>query len=139
VKRAEFRAVALARLLDAQALLRSGRYAGAYYLAGYAVECALKACIARQFHQSDIPRKGLVDRIYVHDLVKLVDLAPLLKDELDQQLASDPVFDVYWSSAVRWSEQTRYLAGSTRSEAADLLEAIANAEHGVLQWLKQHW
>ena len=36
------------RVLDAEALLNAGRWAAAYYLSGYAVECALKARIARQ-------------------------------------------------------------------------------------------
>jgi hypothetical protein len=35
------------RLLEARALLRAGLPNGAYYLAGYSIECALKACIAK--------------------------------------------------------------------------------------------
>jgi HEPN domain-containing protein len=35
------------RLKEATALLNLRMYDGAYYLAGYAVECALKACIAK--------------------------------------------------------------------------------------------
>jgi len=33
------------RVLDAKALLDAGRWSGAYYLAGYAIECGLKACV----------------------------------------------------------------------------------------------
>jgi HEPN domain-containing protein len=33
------------RLREAKALLAAGFPEGAYYLAGYAVECALKACL----------------------------------------------------------------------------------------------
>jgi hypothetical protein len=32
---------------EAKVLLDNGCFAGAYYLLGYAVECALKACIAK--------------------------------------------------------------------------------------------
>jgi hypothetical protein len=33
------------RILGAECLLAAGRWSGAYYLSGYAVECGLKACI----------------------------------------------------------------------------------------------
>jgi hypothetical protein len=45
VNRVQLRQLAEDRLLDAERLLTGGRWAGAYYLAGYAVECGLKACI----------------------------------------------------------------------------------------------
>ncbi len=37
------------RLEDAEALIASGRWAAAYYLLGYAVECALKAASPSSF------------------------------------------------------------------------------------------
>jgi len=45
VNRPQLRQLAEDRILDAACLLACGRPAGAYYLAGYAVECGLKACI----------------------------------------------------------------------------------------------
>ena len=45
------------RLEDAKALEQSGQYAGAYYLAGFAVECRLKACIARKTSSTTSPTK----------------------------------------------------------------------------------
>jgi hypothetical protein len=45
MNRAQLRQLAEDRVLDAACLLAGGRWAGAYYLAGYAVECGLKACI----------------------------------------------------------------------------------------------
>jgi len=39
--------LAIVRLKEAKALLDQGFHDGAYYLCGYAVECALKACIAK--------------------------------------------------------------------------------------------
>ena len=47
LKRRDLRELALLRLKEAQVLLANGCWSGAYYLAGYAVECALKACIAK--------------------------------------------------------------------------------------------
>jgi HEPN domain-containing protein len=43
----EFEAVARERIDDAKALRDTGRFAGAVYMCGYAVECALKASICR--------------------------------------------------------------------------------------------
>jgi HEPN domain-containing protein len=43
----DLRAIARARLRDAQVLLKAERFDGAFYLSGYAVELALKARICR--------------------------------------------------------------------------------------------
>jgi HEPN domain-containing protein len=44
-------------LADAQVLLERRRWPGAYYLAGYSVECALKACIAKLTKVHDFPHQ----------------------------------------------------------------------------------
>jgi HEPN domain-containing protein len=62
MNRSSFRRVAARRLRDARALLRARCYSGAYYVAGYAVECALKACIARQTRATSYPPKPNVVR-----------------------------------------------------------------------------
>lgn len=48
------------RLAEAAALLGATPPMpdGAYYLAGYAIECALKACIAKLTAQHDFPDKN---------------------------------------------------------------------------------
>ena len=43
--RADFQKLANERVADARALLAARRWGGAYYLAGYAVECGLKSCV----------------------------------------------------------------------------------------------
>jgi HEPN domain-containing protein len=50
--------MAMVRLKEANVLLRLGLSDGAYYLAGYAVECALKACIAKGTRRYEFPDKG---------------------------------------------------------------------------------
>ena len=47
MNRADLQKLAEERLADAELLLANGRFGGAYYLSGYVVECALKACIAQ--------------------------------------------------------------------------------------------
>src|SRR5690242_7885063 len=44
----DFKKLAEIRMAEARTLLKARHYDGAYYLAGYAVECALKACIAKR-------------------------------------------------------------------------------------------
>jgi len=46
------------RIKEADILLAADCYQGAYYLAGYALECALKACIAKQVKEFDFPDKN---------------------------------------------------------------------------------
>ena len=45
VNRVELQVMAEERVKDAKALLDCGRWEFAYYSVGYAVECALKACL----------------------------------------------------------------------------------------------
>jgi HEPN domain-containing protein len=70
MNRADFQALAVERCDDADVLLQSGRFACAYYIAGYAVECALKAIIAHQTKEDDFPRKDS-QQYYTHDLSRL--------------------------------------------------------------------
>ena len=60
------------RLKEAKVLLDQGFQDGAYYLLGYAVECALKSCIAKQFREYDFPDKKLVLDSHTHELSKLL-------------------------------------------------------------------
>ena len=68
--RETFQRLAELRLAEAELLVRSGYPCAAYYLAGYAVECALKAHIAGQFKENQIPDRAFVNDIYTHDLGK---------------------------------------------------------------------
>jgi len=48
VTKAEWQRIAEERVHDSAALLSTRRWSAAYYLAGYAVECGLKACVLRK-------------------------------------------------------------------------------------------
>ncbi len=78
---------------DAQALLELKRWPGAYYLAGYSVECALKACIAKLTKVHDFPDRDFARDIYTHRLAVLVGLAELEKARIAKCRAS-PTFDL---------------------------------------------
>ena len=71
------RAIAQTRLQDTQLLYRHKQFDGAYYLAGYVIECALKACIAKKTKRYDFPDKEFFNETYIHDLQKLLKPAGL--------------------------------------------------------------
>ncbi len=67
------------RVTDAKLLLDAGRFPAAYYLLGYAVECALKACIAKQIKEHDFPDKQLVLDSYTHNLEQLLRISGVIE------------------------------------------------------------
>jgi hypothetical protein len=71
----ELRAIARARLRDAEVLLRSKRFDGAFYLCGYAIELALKVRICRTLKWSGFPESGQdfkgLQSVKTHDLAIL--------------------------------------------------------------------
>lgn len=119
-------------------MLKSKQWEGAYYLAGYSIECALKACIAKKTRRSDFPpRPDQIREIYVHDPTKLVKAAGLLDDLIAKQ-EIDVEFKAKWSVVKDWSEESRY-NGKSEKQASDLIRAIQEPTHGVLRWLRGHW
>jgi len=137
MNRDDLKELARIRLKDARVLLENGNYEGAYYLCGYIIECALKACIAKQTKQYDFPdRKTVVDS-YTHDLTRLVKTAEL-EGVLEKDMAQDKDLADNWAIIRDWSEESRYQKHSEK-EAHDLYYAIADRKNGVLQWIEQHW
>ena len=123
---------------DAGLLLEHGRWSSAYYLAGYAVECALKACIARQFKQHDFPDRSLVQAAHTHEFEKLLGLAPGLKERLEEDSKAREDLKEYWKLVTGWRETARYKE-QIEARARDLIRAVSDTENGVLTWLKEHW
>ena len=105
--RANLRALAELRLKDASILLKNGAYSSAYYLAGYSVELGLKACVARQFRQDEIPDKQLINNVLSHDFTRLIGIAGL-KTELARTQDEDQTFQSYWGIVGEWSSESRY-------------------------------
>jgi len=130
--------LALLRLDEAEALFAVGLYDGAKYLAGYAVELALKARICRLLAVDEYPDTGALKRVYaVHDLDQLLLLAGLSKVMNPE---NQPLFSC-WSTAVQWNPENRYDAVGTvtQHEAEESLDAIRHRTKGVLTWLKTVW
>jgi HEPN domain-containing protein len=79
MNQADLRSLAQDRVLDADALIKGGRWSLAYYVAGYAVECALKSCLlARMVHTGWVFQEKIkIDECLTHDFGKLINLAGL--------------------------------------------------------------
>ena len=58
MNRIDLQNLANERIAEAKILFDAGKWSGAYYLAGYAVECGLKACIAKLTKPDEFPDKN---------------------------------------------------------------------------------
>jgi len=137
-----FQLIAKARLKDANALLDKKRWAAAYYLCGYVLECALKACLLRHlgesaalFSDTEYPRRLMGCR--THDLGLLVNLAGL-DAAFGQARGLNPNLQAYWAQAKDWNEASRY-EDRTEAEAKALFEAVSHSSDGVFKWFQAHW
>ncbi len=119
-------------------LFDNRRYDGAYYLLGYAVECALKAYIAKQTKRYDFPDKKFVNDIYTHDLNKLLSVSGLESD-YRKEIMRTPNFELNWTVVKDWSEQSRYTIGVSRAKAKDFRSAVVSRRTGILPWLQRRW
>jgi HEPN domain len=143
VNQAELRQMALQRIRDARVLLNGGRWEFAYYVSGYAVECALKSCLlARMIHTAWVfEEKWKAADCLTHDLDALIRLAGLTNELNARQSASAAAGDGFrdnWDKARLWSPTSRYVA-KTELEARELYTAITHKPDGVLRWIRKFW
>lgn len=136
MNRADFQQLAEDRLLDAQVLFASGRWSGAYYLAGYAVECGLKACIAKLTNEFDFPDKKAKD-YYTHNIQSLIAHAKL-ETALAPDIAANPRLRLNMATVKDWTEESRY-EQQLQSAAQEMIDAVADPNDGVLTWIKARW
>ena len=122
--RSDFERLIVLRLGEAKLLMDQNQdWDGAYYLAGYAVEFALKIRIINQLMKSDsFPAKNLANDFYKHDL-KTLSKATGLFTELDNESSA---INPHWVIVKDWTEQSRYEIGRTERVAKDLYDAIEN-------------
>lgn len=138
LNRTELQQLAEVRLVEAGALLGAGLWDGAYYLAGYAVECALKACILAHVERTGVifEEKKFSEKCWTHDIEALIELAGL-KPDLDADALANPALGTNRDVTKRWNESSRY-SRKSESAARVLLDAIAGT-NGMLPWIKQRW
>ncbi len=139
MNRSDLQALADVRIDEAQVLLgmTPPRADGAYYLAGYSVECALKAAIAKLNNQYDWPEKWFVTECHTHNILALVRLAGL-EAARAADAAANPALALNWSIVKDWSERSRYERHS-QAKAQKMIDAVIDNVNGVLPWIKARW
>jgi HEPN domain len=140
VNRADWQKLAEERVKDAKVLLDGGRWAAAYYLAGYAIECGLKSCVLAYVEKNaDIiyREKDYSKHCWTHDIGTLVKASGLDAIRLAEAVANQ-AFGVNWTHAQKWSETTRYQF-VPEPDARRLYEAVTDNVNGVLPWIRIHW
>ena len=132
-----FKKISRQRVNEARSLLDNGHWPGAYYLIGYSVECALKACVSKQVKRYDFPDKRLANEAFTHDLEKLIKvsgLAPIF----DRDRKTNPNLELNWAVVKDWKESSRYEITTTEAQARDIFFACTG-RNGILPWIKRRW
>jgi HEPN domain-containing protein len=140
VTRLEWQQLAERWLVDAKCLLDNHRWSAAYYLAGYVVECGLKACVlVRVAASPDVifDDKKFSEKCWTHSVLELVKMADLEAARLAES-AANPTLGKNWLVANGWSERARYQAAS-HQKAKKLYDAITDNANGVMQWIRTRW
>jgi HEPN domain-containing protein len=140
VNRIEWQQIAERWLIDAKRLLDDHRWAAAYYLAGYAVECGLKACIlARVAGAPEVifDDRRFSEKCWTHSIPELVKLADLEATRA-ADAAANPDLYKNWLVVNVWNEKVRYQS-SSHQRAKKLYAAITDHPNGVMPWIRAHW
>jgi len=120
---ANLKALARARLADAEALRRSRRFDGAAYLCGYVVELALKARICRTLKWSAFPEKR--SEFEGLQSFKTHDLDVLLRLSGREQFIKVSLFPE-WTILNKWNPEARYRrVGTVTASAVRTMMAAA--------------
>lgn len=110
--------LAAARLGDAAVLFAAGRYEGARYVCGYAIELKVKARICRAHGWKTYPPvPELNAALKTHNLNVL-----LLLSTMEDTIVRD--YGAFWSVVSVWSPELRYnVAATPAQDAHDMIEA----------------
>ncbi|HSR89266.1 MAG TPA: HEPN domain-containing protein [Candidatus Udaeobacter sp.] len=135
----ELKIISQTRLEDAKALLINGRYDGALYVCGYAVETALKSIVCKNLNLNGVVSSAhipsttqefkIIELIKTHDLEGLLKLAPAnLATEIKTTKLSE------WSTVLKWNPEMRYApirGAAMQVESTD----VVNSAESILQYL----
>ena len=137
MNRSDFQKLAELRVREAKKLLENNCFEGAYYLLGYAVECAFKACIAKQTKRYDFPDKN-ASKLYTHVLTDLLSYSGL-KQLHRSEIKNNKTFELNWAIVKDWRADKRYSIGITEQEVKDFHSAVLTRTNGVFAWLRKQW
>ena len=141
MNRSHWQQLADARVLDSEALLNAGRWSAAYYLAGYAIECGLKACILAYVENNNADvlfrERRFQEKCWTHDLDGPLGQANLTRT-LDEDASKNLRLEDHWDCVNEWKEYKRYDM-IEEVDARALFLAVTDSLNGVLPWIKKRW
>ena len=124
IDKREIKRIARARLRDAEVLVAGGRYEGAIYLCGYAVELGLKARICKTLKWEGWPSEGNefagYQSLKTHKLDVLLHLSGI-EERIKTQLFAE------WSDVAKWEPECRYYPVG-RAPVVDVYLMISSAK-----------
>ena len=111
------------RLEDAQALLAAGRFAGAHYMCGYAMEMKLKSRICKTHGWTEYPpRTGerLAQALKTHKLAELLLFTGMRPTIMEMHTE-------HWSVVAEWDPERRYTPAAYAGREAEAMVGAAQA------------
>lgn len=114
ITRADLTQTARSHLSDARLLAGRGRYDGAVYLCGYAIEIALKARVCRTLKWEGFPSTAkefeFVKSVQTHNFEALLRFSGV-------EGRIKPALSAEWTVAAKWSPEQRYHPVGTKTDA----------------------
>jgi hypothetical protein len=107
-------------------------------MTGLAVECALKAYLARAVQQYDFPDKNFINRAYTHKLRELVQIDGVLWKDLQKEFGGDVKLEGNWNRVLLWDDENRYEMVE-EFQAKALYSAVMDPGSGVMEWIRRRW
>jgi hypothetical protein len=137
VNRLQWQQLAERWIPDARAMLDAHRWSAAYYVAGYAIECALKSCILKRVVASAeliFEDRRFSEKCWTHSIEELVRLADL-EAARAADIATNRTLGRNWLIVKDWNEKSRYET-VTHHRAKKLFNAVADNVNGVMPWIR---
>ncbi len=69
----------------------------------------------------------------MHDYEQLLILSGIYK-KFEDELETDELFKLHWSSDVKWNENTRYLQGTHSRDVKDFITSVKE----IMRWIQKH-
>jgi hypothetical protein len=150
----QIKELAKTRLEEAEILCVSGKYDGAFYLAGYSVELMLKAKVCEHFKIDNLFDKNGCAIQGIGDLRKVVETYDinllLIFSGLEEKFRKAKIrnenlrnsylfFTACTGKKEDWNEQVRYLSTNTKTkEIVESFIDLLNHPEGILKWIEQN-
>lgn len=138
MNRSQLQEVSRLKQKEAAALIKSGCFSGAYYLLGFSIETALKACIAKKVSRFDFPDKEFTSKTHTHDPEQLLRLAGL-ELQLKAEMQINSSLQLNWAVAKDWKVSSRYETNFSELDVKEFYSACTARKNGILPWIRTRW